>query len=247
MNYILSKRKPEVGDRGFIIGNRFIPIQRSNEGFKIPEEGLIFYEDFIEWRGSSLTGQNYSINGSYPSYDNDSKLKRNAATFNGNTRIDITNMTFPSGANPFTISFCIQLNSNSDENDDSKNPVFGFGNHGYWNQQIWIGVSQQSITLATHGSGSWGYGCSHGVGINEWHNFIITYDGSYLKHYVDNVLKGTSEQHTLLTRTASVGCFGTYAYQVNDTHFNGKLSSFRIYNRVLEDSEIKSLSKEFKI
>ena len=29
-NYVLSKKKPQAGDRGFIIGNRFIPIQNGN-------------------------------------------------------------------------------------------------------------------------------------------------------------------------------------------------------------------------
>ena len=41
MNYIFSKKKPEVGDRGFIIGNRFIPIQKEISVDKYPANGLI--------------------------------------------------------------------------------------------------------------------------------------------------------------------------------------------------------------
>ena len=40
-NYVISKKKVEVGDRGFIIGDRFIHLQ--NNGLKIPEKGLVFY------------------------------------------------------------------------------------------------------------------------------------------------------------------------------------------------------------
>lgn len=40
MNYIFNERRPELGDRGFIVGDRFITI---NKGVKIPEEGLVWY------------------------------------------------------------------------------------------------------------------------------------------------------------------------------------------------------------
>lgn len=40
MNYILSKKVPKVGSNGFIVGNRFIPIQFNKS---IPVDGLIFY------------------------------------------------------------------------------------------------------------------------------------------------------------------------------------------------------------
>ena len=51
MNYIFSKKKVEIGDTGFIVGDRFIPVH--SEGLKIPEEGLIFYASLKEDIGTA--------------------------------------------------------------------------------------------------------------------------------------------------------------------------------------------------
>ena len=47
-NYLISKRKPEVGDKGFIIGNRFVPIQLNKEP--------IFHINFLESRNEIIGG-----------------------------------------------------------------------------------------------------------------------------------------------------------------------------------------------
>ena len=45
--------------------------------------------------------------------------------------------------------------------------------------------------------------------------------------------------------SASVGSFGTFAYDRTDSYYTGKLSSFRIYNRALSDTEVSYVANEF--
>ena len=93
MNYILSKRKPEIGDRGFIIGNRFIPIQKVNN---MPSKGLVFYIPLNEYTEVAKTRQKLTYYGNLSFYNVDGI---DCIRFTGNSSdyLEFSDATFPKG------------------------------------------------------------------------------------------------------------------------------------------------------
>jgi len=71
-----------------------------------------------------------------------------------------------------------------------------------------------------------------------WHNLITVRDGTNIIAYMDGILLGSQTDTTTAYNTAleAVGSRGTSNYD-----FNGNLANFKIYNRALSASEIKSL------
>ena len=79
--------------------------------------------------------------------------------------------------------------------------------------------------------------------INRWSNYTITGDGKTLKLYVDGVLLGeTATTKTLyhLGSNLSVN-LGKSTYS-GDKYFKGKFDNVRVYNRMLEEDEIRALN-----
>lgn len=81
------------------------------------------------------------------------------------------------------------------------------------------------------GCGGGGASVQAGININDglWHLLVGTYDGSRLRIYVDNVLRGTSGivvLNTIPTRLTFM------AFQ-----YTGAIDEFGIWNRVLTDNE----------
>ena len=86
---------------------------------------------------------------------------------------------------------------------------------------------------------------------NQWHNIIVTYDGSLLRFYNDGVLAFTSTSISTGTVVSNkifvIGSHtttdGTAVYIDNvSKKFIGKIDDVRIYNRVLNTNEITYLS-----
>lgn len=100
-NYILSKRKPEVGDRGFIIGNRFIPIQKVNN---MPSKGLIFYAPLH-------TNENFDKTGKPLIYSNNFTTKDGIGCFQLGNCAHVSTEHLLLGATEFTTSLFINYDS----------------------------------------------------------------------------------------------------------------------------------------
>jgi len=98
--------------------------------------------------------------------------------------------------------------------------------------------------------GIWTYGWETGVAVSlpltesaygklhsgGWHHFVGTYDGTYIKAYID----GAFVDETLHAGNISDADRGlTFGYFLE--YWKGSLDEVRIYNRVLSDSEIQKL------
>jgi hypothetical protein len=79
--------------------------------------------------------------------------------------------------------------------------------------------------------------------MNIWYNVIGTYDGIYMRLYLDGVfynitgvsgLLGSNYENLLIG-----SCYEGY-------YFNGKIDDIRIYNRALNETEIQQLYNEAK-
>jgi hypothetical protein len=104
-------------------------------------------------------------------------------------------------------------------------PVFGmWGPNGL----VTTGTSANAITL------------------NEWHQFILTYDGTFVRGYVDGALVATTSSVNFVT-PAELGqtselrlIFGarTGTNHGDGTSFDGRFNIMRVYNKALTASEI---------
>jgi len=77
----------------------------------------------------------------------------------------------------------------------------------------------------------------------EWHHVAGTYDGSYMKIYVDGTLAGTLPVSGAITTNTNPLTIG---YQPGTPeYFSGIIDEVRIYNRDLTEDEIKTSYKSF--
>ncbi len=93
--------------------------------------------------------------------------------------------------------------------------------------------------------GEWvNFNCATVLKSNQWYQVTMSYDGSFVKGYVNGVLDGSVAKSGEFKTTSGNLRIGSYA-PVNGTasksYFPGLLSDIRIYNRALSDTEIKAL------
>jgi hypothetical protein len=83
------------------------------------------------------------------------------------------------------------------------------------------------------------------VSDNNWHFLVMTYDGSNsgngLQLYVDGMIisAGTKRGNPLTMRNSDPALIGSQKGNIN--FFNGSIDDIRIYDRVLNTSEILTL------
>jgi len=78
----------------------------------------------------------------------------------------------------------------------------------------------------------------------KWCNYILTYDGSFLKLFINGTLvKTTSENGIIWTQQPSYLSFGGYLVNGSpcNSFYSGDIDDILIYNRVLNQNEINSI------
>ncbi|MBP9758472.1 prepilin-type N-terminal cleavage/methylation domain-containing protein [Candidatus Dojkabacteria bacterium] len=75
---------------------------------------------------------------------------------------------------------------------------------------------------------------------NQWHHVSMTYDGQYVKVYLDGVLDATPLSVTELLSTAGTFLIGSYDPSNNT---DASIDEVRVYNRALNSTEILALYK----
>lgn len=80
-------------------------------------------------------------------------------------------------------------------------------------------------------------GVSSGSMSANWHHLVATYDGSYIKFYVDGNFVG----ETLQPGSLSVGGYTFWLSSAGPGFWNGSMDDLRFYTRTLKASEVKSL------
>jgi hypothetical protein len=90
-----------------------------------------------------------------------------------------------------------------------------------------------SFSFGPNPSQPWSYNGGSGYNDGNWHNFIVTKNGSSLKGYVDGV------ELTFSTGSITLGGFNAIGKGRNTpTYFNGKLSNCCLFDRSLTEQEI---------
>jgi hypothetical protein len=83
------------------------------------------------------------------------------------------------------------------------------------------------------------------VSFNQWHQIVLTYNGSVCKGYLDGVFKGSvnltfqSPMDDSLLFYMNFG-FRTTTSQGDATNFDGRFGIMRVYNKALTDAEVLS-------
>jgi len=144
-------------------------------------------------------------------------------------------------------------------NYNNNYPYILWGGNGGFIRMSGIGKSEtyyvETVTFYTMQENGTSYPTQNGniytynkVSVNQWHNVIVTKNIStnVMSIYVDGVLSNTAPyyQNGLKLINGSGIYFGKSTELINLTlNFAGKIDDVRMYNRVLNSSEITSLAK----
>jgi hypothetical protein len=83
------------------------------------------------------------------------------------------------------------------------------------------------------------------VSFNQWHQLVLTYNGSVCKGYIDGVYKGSVNVSWDSPMNSSFPFYMNFGYrdttsQGNGTDFDGRFGIMRVYNKALTDAEVLS-------
>jgi hypothetical protein len=97
---------------------------------------------------------------------------------------------------------------------------------------LWDGISAVAST-----------GNIGAVSFNQWHQLVLTYNGSVCKGYIDGVYKGSVNVAWSSPMNASLPFYMNFGYrdttsQGDGTDFNGRFGIMRVYNKELTASEV---------
>lgn len=109
---------------------------------------------------------------------------------------------------------------------------------GYYVQMGLTGA----IALLTNQAGAVQFSVTGDVlALNRWQHFCVTRSGSSVRLYVDGIDR-TSTAGTHTNPSSSALNFQIGRYETGNIGFDGSMDDFRVYNRVLSQSEISSLA-----
>jgi len=97
--------------------------------------------------------------------------------------------------------------------------------------QVYIRDSIGNVQVASTG-GIWND--------SQWHHFVGTFDGRYIRLYVDGNLKNTRDWSSTHIIASDPGSTYIGAWPGNNQYFNGTIDEVRILNRVLSGDEVKA-------
>jgi hypothetical protein len=83
------------------------------------------------------------------------------------------------------------------------------------------------------------------VSFNQWHQIVLTYNGSVCRGYLDGVFKGSVNLTFQSPMDDSLLFYMNFGYrtitsQGDGTDFNGRFGIMRVYNKALTDAEVLS-------
>ena len=118
-------------------------------------------------------------------------------------------------------------------------------NTGYHHSAIEIVGGNLEVGLWT-GSALGSTGNIGAVSFNQWHQIVLTYNGSVCKGYIDGVYKGsvnvvwTSPMNYYYSLFHMNFGYSTITNQGDGTNFDGRFGIMRVYNKALTDAEVLS-------
>ena len=75
--------------------------------------------------------------------------------------------------------------------------------------------------------------------LSTWTHLAVTYDGSYVRLYINGIFDSSYAQSGSIETTTNWLAIGCNSYGATYAHFNGTIDEVRIYNRALSQKEIQ--------
>ncbi len=94
----------------------------------------------------------------------------------------------------------------------------------------------KTISFFLHLNGQWKVLTANYPGINQWHHVSATYDGFYMRIYIDGLLAASTEASGEITTNTNKLVFGQQVGFVE--YYKGKVEEAKIWNRALNQCEI---------
>jgi len=162
----------------------------------------------------------------------------NGGIFSGSSQY-MYNSTVPNtGAGAWSTSYWIKTSTSYNNNGDhwgwgTSSTKRGIG--GYFSS------TTNKIAWNAYGGGG-NVVSANALNDNNWHFVCITYDGTYVKMYVDNASVVTSSPVTLNIASASnTTRLGRQWYDSGGNYFTGSIDEVGIWSRVLSATEVSQL------
>jgi len=107
------------------------------------------------------------------------------------------------------------------------------------NDRFYIGYDNSGNLGLGLGSSGWNNE-SNGYQLDtNWHNYVIIWDGTTMKLYVDGILKAQKSGSTTASGNYYIGA-NHYLSSINSP-FQGNIDELRVYNRALSPAEVQNL------
>ena len=144
--------------------------------------------------------------------------------------------TIQGGQSPLTMSIWARCTSTSE------GTFFVIG-RGYFATYAWIAIGVNQSRHAFFCSMPQGDVFADNTLDEAWHNFVLTWDGRYLKLYIDGEYKVQQDKGTSASLTVNLISLGGPVTSSVGT--NMYITAARIYDRILTQDEIDTLATEF--
>jgi hypothetical protein len=197
--------------------------------FNYPKDGLMSYFTFDNNLSDKQAYTNDGTKTGLPTYVSGKSGK--AIYFNG---VDQGLTFIPKSAVAGTaISIACWIKP-EEPNINSKPPLYMAGNNGE-NLLMTAGNTNMGFVIANPLVAN----INTNISSTGWTHFVVTYGNSFLKIYVNGILKQTLNHagtFSCLTQGMNLGFH-------NSTYWKGSIDELFIYNRVLSEAEINTLYK----
>jgi len=148
------------------------------------------------------------------------------------------NPSWDIGSTPKTIECWIYLNSVV-----NGRLIMGQVNQ-WWLSVGWTpgGVTSGKFGISFLDTSSWrSFSSSTSVSSNEWYNVVVTWDGTFIRLFVNGNLETTSSNLSAVVWASSTNStldIGSYSGASTTYAINGRVSNSRIYNKALTAAEV---------
>lgn len=145
-----------------------------------------------------------------------------------------------SGAKPYTLSAWVKPDALRESGSSLAISKFDGGVAASW----YLGVTKDANIVSYRNVAPWSAAGLSTITVEKYVHLLATYDGTDLKLYVNGVLDG-SKPFTTNPNDAKTPVMigGSHSRGTPTPNFTGSVDEVRIYNRVLEASEIEWLAK----
>ena len=236
MNYILSKKKPEVGDRGFIIGNRFIKTKENmneNIDYGTDISNCVLYLPLVKNEVKAYTGQDLSYTGNLQ-YGKEDKVY--GAYFDGNSYISLTDDGLP---NTYRTVSC-WVKPDDSLVDKVLGTVLFWGKFNVERGMQFLGASNYQYVMFSHTGSGWGFWNDTTSVQGKWYHIFYTFGQYDFYFYLNNVQvfhqywdNGQSQNGGICYVGKELGNFN----QFTNVNYKGWIRSIRVFNKVLSSEE----------